>query len=324
MVGLSHKALRLVIRSYLPTQAITWWPTEMLNSRKLPYEDLSITPETFKGSDETEMCPQILGNDPELIALSVKKLEEWGASAIDINMGCPVTKALKHNYGVALMGDIGYASDVVRWTKASTHLPVSVKLRAGFQEDFDYLLNFVNALIDAGVDWVTLHPRVAGAKRRGFADWSQIQKLRKRVSIPIVGNGDIQTAQDVFDMIKETQCDSVMSGRALAARPWMVAQVAKRLGYSVDYVPETPEEEAREYIRVLMRLLDLLIKDHQEGLALRKFRFHVRMTHVWLDFGHRLYADITKAKNTEETFGVLRYYQSHVTLKMVPKTELRQ
>jgi len=324
MVGLSHKALRLVIRSYLPKDATTLWPTEMLNSRKLPYEDLSVTPETLKGAQETEMCPQILGNDPAFISLSVQKLEKWGASAIDINMGCPVTKALKHNYGVALMGDIGYASQVVRWTKTSTGLPVSVKLRAGFQDDFDYLLNFVTALIDAGVDWVTLHPRIAGLKRRGFADWGQIQKLRERVSIPIIGNGDIQTAQDVFDMIKLTKCDSVMAGRALAARPWLVAQVAKRLGYQIDYVPETPEDEAREYLQVLFQLLTLLAEDLPEGLALRKFRFHVRVTHVWLDFGHRLYADITKAKNIEDTYHVLRYYQLHVTLRMVPKTELRQ
>jgi tRNA-dihydrouridine synthase len=296
----------------------------MLNSKKLPFEDLAKTPESMRGEFETNLCPQILGNDAHHISLSVKRLEEWGASGIDINMGCPVTKALKHNYGVALMGDIEYAAQVVKWTKQSTDLPVSVKLRAGFQDDFEFLVNFVEALVDSGVDWVTLHPRLASQKRRGQSDWEQIKKLRERVSIPVVGNGDIQTADDVFRMLEETGCDAVMSGRALAARPWMMSQVAARLGYPVSNCPETPEEEAREYLKCSIFLLKLLAEDLSELLAIRKFRFHIKTTHVWLDFGHRLYADITKAVSVTETLNVLHYYLDHVSLRMSAKTELRQ
>lgn len=324
MVGLSHKALRLVIREYLPEGAVTWWPTEMLNSRKIPFEDLSKTPEALRCVTETELCPQILGNDAFHIAKSVEKLEAWGASAIDINMGCPVTKALKHNYGVALMGDIEYAAQVVRWTKQSTLLPVSVKLRAGLQDDFGYLLEFVQALISAGVNWVTLHPRLADEKRRGHSDWSQIAKLRQLVSIPIIGNGDIQTVDDVFLMLTSTQCDGVMAGRALAAKPWMMAQVGQKLGYQGVSIPEGPYQEGLEYLKCLKKILGYLDQDFNEGLTLRKFRFHVRTTHVWLDFGHKLYADLTKAKTVSETGLVLDHYRTQVPLKMVAKTELRQ
>src|SRR4051794_21153033 len=100
MVGLSHLALRRLVRQYLPEGASTIWPTEMLNSRRLPLEAVGLTPETLRDPDETGLVPQILGNDETAIAQSVKRLREWGAEGIDINMGCPVQKALKHNYGV--------------------------------------------------------------------------------------------------------------------------------------------------------------------------------------------------------------------------------
>src|SRR3954466_9522367 len=150
MVGLSHVHLRALVKSYLPSDAHTIWPTEMLNSRKLPIEDLAVTAETRRSPDESGLNPQILANEEEPIRKSVAKLEEWGAEAIDINMGCPVKKALSHNYGVALMGDAQYAKEVVRMTVKNTKLPVSVKLRAGHQNDLQYLISFVKGLEEEG------------------------------------------------------------------------------------------------------------------------------------------------------------------------------
>lgn len=302
MVGLSHMALRLVLRDYLPAGARTLWPTEMLNSWKIPKEDLAKTPEAFRAPFETELVPQILGNEEEPIRQSVQKLVAWGAEAIDINMGCPVQKALKHNYGVALMGDPAYAAEVVRMTVRHSPVPVSVKLRAGEQGNFEFLLNFVLGIEQAGAAWVTLHPRTAEQKRRGAADWSQIRRLRESVLIPVIGNGDIQTADDVFQMLEDTGCDMVMSGRALAARPWLLWQVGERLGFAPpvgregERAPQTPTEEAAEYGRSLLKLLSILLETQSENLALRKFRFHVRTTGVWLDFGHTLYSEVMLAK----------------------------
>src|SRR6188768_429399 len=110
MVGLTHVALRRVIQDYMPENATTHWPTEMLSSRRLPDENLKTTPETLRSNSENNLVPQILGNEEVAISRSVKRLvNEWGASGIDINMGCPVQKALRHNYGVSLMGDVDYA-----------------------------------------------------------------------------------------------------------------------------------------------------------------------------------------------------------------------
>lgn len=335
MVGLSHRALRQVIQSYMPEGAVTIWPTEMLSSWKLPKEDLSLTPETLKGNDETELIPQILGNEEDPIRQSIIKLADWGAAGIDINMGCPVQKALKHNYGVALMGDINYAAEVtsmaVRASKSLPikKIPVSVKLRAGPQGDFNFLLNFAKALESAGASWLTLHPRTAEQKRRGRADWDQIRELKKHINIPVIGNGDIQTKDCVLSMLERTSCDMVMSGRALAARPWMVWQLGEQLGFQEpklrlgERAPQGPEAEAKEYGKSLNFLWQLLSESHNENLALRKFRFHIRMTCGWLDFGHTLFSVVNLAKNSEEMRVALGKFFSQ-DLQMYPRTELRE
>lgn len=325
MVGLSHVALRMVVRSYLPEDLCTIWPTEMLNSRKLPREDLSRLPEAYRDESETGLVPQILGNDEEHIRISIQKLGAWGAEGIDINMGCPVNKALRHNYGVALMGDPAYAAEVVSMAKRSSDLPVSVKLRAGLQNDFPFLVKFVHGLEKSGANWLTLHPRTAEQKRRGSADWSQIRALRNEVSIPVIGNGDIQTADDVLEMMSETNCDAVMAGRALAARPWMVWQLAEKLGYSMleKRAPSTSFEEGAEYGRSLFRWLEVAEKHFSPEQTMRKFRFHVKTTSVWMVFGHTLVSIAFKSKDLLELKEKLHEFFL-MEQEMVPRTQLRE
>ncbi|MDW8190598.1 MAG: tRNA-dihydrouridine synthase family protein, partial [Pseudobdellovibrionaceae bacterium] len=288
MVGLSHRALRKLIRLYLPKELVICWPTEMLNSRRLPHENLNHLPEVFKDVDEGYFCPQLLGNDQFFLSQSIKKLEEWGAAAVDINMGCPVTKALKHNYGVALMGDPQYAANVVQWSVEAARVPISVKLRAGLQRDVEYLIQFVRRLVDAGASWVTLHPRLAHEARRGRADWDLFPLIRNAIAVPLIGNGDVSHVDDVFYLLETLQCDGVMIGRAAAAKPWLFAQVAQRMGYAPRReLPRNSFEEAREYFACCRRLWRELLIDYGAPLALRKFQFYIRMTHVWLDFGLR-------------------------------------
>ena len=337
MVGLSHVALRRLISDYMPKNAKTHWPTEMLNSRRVPGENLKTTPETLRDDFETNLVPQILGNEEIPIERSVKRLvQEWGASGIDINMGCPVQKALKHNYGVSLMGDVKYAAKVVEITKKNSSVPISVKLRAvGSSQSVGELIVFVNTLVDAGADWITLHPRTAEQKRRGCADWSQITELKKNCKVPIIGNGDIQIASDVVEMLKQTGCDKVMAGRALAARPWMVWQLGEQLGFeSPDLfqnqkAPATGFEEGAEYGRALLKYIDyceyyfMQQAGASESITLRKISYFVRITHVWLEFGHSLMSAVSVAKNLNELRTNIKSF-FEVEQRMMEKTELRQ
>lgn len=329
MVGLTHVAFRLLVRSYLPAGARTLWPTEMLNSRRVPTENLETTPETMRSSEESELVPQILANEPVPILKSVARLEAWGASAIDVNMGCPVKKALSHNYGVALMGDATYAADVVRMTVRASGLPVSVKLRAGKQNDEPYLIRFVQGLEEAGASWIALHPRTAEQMRRGSADWSQIRRVRESLSIPVVGNGDVQTCEDALELLSFTGCDLAMVGRALTARPWLLWQVGESLGWPAppgregERAPRTPLEEGAEYGHALLRLAGLMRLYFREDQGLRKFRFFARTGGPWLAFGHQLYAETTNARSYSELEDrVGRFFLQGQ--EMAGRTELRQ
>ena len=331
MVGLSHVALRELVRDYLPPGATTLWPTEMLNSRRIPSEALGQTAETLKAPRDTHLVPQILGNEEKPIQQSVARLLAWGAVAIDINMGCPVAKALKHNYGVALMGDAGYAADVVRMAVEASPAPVSVKLRGVEQGDFSYLVHFVRGLEKAGASWITLHPRTAAQGRRGRADWDQIRALRDEVGIPVIGNGDVQVAQDIFYMFDHTGADGVMIGRALTSRPWLLWQVGEAWGLPApeqrqsERAPRTSEEEARECARAVRRYLDLCqihFAEFSENLALRKFLFYIKTMSPWLIFGHELFSICSGCR----TFAELRFRLGAFFSReqaMTARTELR-
>lgn len=318
MVGLSHFALRKIVADYLRPDEEMLWPTEMLSSWRLPKENLGQTVESIKNPNEKFICPQILGNEEEPIRQSIIKLQDWGATAIDINMGCPVTKALRHNYGVALMGDPDYAAKVVEMAVRHAKVPVSVKLRAGLQNDLPFLIQFVKRLESAGAAWITLHPRVAGLKRRGRADWSQIAQVKKELHIPVVGNGDVETAEDYASMKVQTGCDGVMMGRALAAKPWLIRSI-------LDGHPffSTPEQESQEYGKNLIRLCDHFKAQDFSFLEMqRKLGFYVRMTHMWLDFGHQLNSLVGKAKEESELRqSLMRFFEQ--SLKMSQRSSLK-
>lgn len=342
MVGLTHAVLRLIVQDYMPEGSQTIWPTEMLNSRRIPNEILGKTSETFVLPNEINLVPQLLGNQSQEITESIVKLNKyWNLSGIDINMGCPVQKALKHNYGVSLMGDMDYAAQVVKYAVEAAdslekNIPISVKLRAvGSDKSLDELCVFIDKLAKAGASWITLHPRTAEQKRRGSADWNQITYLKSRSSIPIIGNGDIQTADDVFTMLSETGADKVMSGRALTVRPWMMWQVGERLGLKApvgrenEKAPQTPEQEGAEYGRMLLKFIHLadqhFIQEikQSENLILRKIQFFVKTNHVWMQFGNELTSVVNRSKTvTELKENVSKFFEMEQA--MFQRTELRQ
>lgn len=323
MVGLSHIALRMVIQSYLPDDCRTIWPSEMLNSRRLPNEDFIKTPELGKSNSDFYFVPQILGNEEKPIQNSIKKLKDWGAHGIDINMGCPVQKALKHNYGVALMGDLDYACRVVEMAACSSDLPVSVKLRAIKSDQSQYDLNhFVERLVNAGAKWITLHPRTPEQQRRGWADWNQVYELKSSISVPVIGNGDIQTIED-YELRIKSGVDMVMIGRALAAKPWLLGQIAESNGLkSAKYIPKNEYEEAREYGLCLEQLCQNLLFWYGNSLALRKLQFYLRMTTPWLEWGHHYIGLAQKAQSIEH---FLQQSESlrQIEQRMYQRTDLR-
>ncbi len=330
MVGLSHVALRELIYDYLPQGACTVFPTEMLNSRRLPYQKVGETPETLVSERDRQqlLVPQLLGNEESFIKSSIERLEKLGTQGIDINMGCPVAKALKHNYGVALMGDPEYAASVVDMAVRNSQRPVTVKLRVGLQNDKDYFYQFCQGLVESGARALTLHPRTAAQKRRGSADWNQIRELKERVSIPIVGNGDVQVWQDAVRMMNETGCDGVMIGRALTARPWILWQIGEALGLETPLgregqkAPNTPESEAKEFGVALESFIHYCFRYFPAPYAQRKIKFYLRVATPWLNFGHFLCKRLGKCQNPPEYNEVIKEFFAKDGLVLASYTNL--
>jgi tRNA-dihydrouridine synthase len=328
MVGLSHLPMRRLLRGYTPEGAKLLWPTEMLNSRRLPNELVGKTLETLRDTQEEGLVPQILGNEECFIHASVKKLLDWGACGIDINMGCPVQKALRHNYGVALMGDPDYARKVVGMTVKASHLPVSVKLRSGHERDMDFLVRFIEGLIEEGAAWLTIHPRLASEGRRGKARWEELRQLRRVIRVPLIGNGDVQTSEDVLTMLEGTHCDMVMVGRALTARPWLLWQIGEDFGWPApvgrvgERAPRTAREEGAESERALNYLLIQFRELYPEALGVRRFQFFIRTSMPWLTFGQSLLGPINSSRSYDHLQMALDHFFSF-DQEMMLKTDLR-
>lgn len=306
MVGISHVAFRELIRSYLPVGIQSLLFTEMLSTRRIPSERLDDAISLRCAPGETGFIPQLLGNEEKFIAPSIAKLMQQGPWGFDINMGCPTSHTLRHNWGVLLVGDRAYASEVVRITKRHTSLPVSVKLRAGQGESATapYLKEFTASLEDAGADWITLHCRSQAQGHKGAANWQLVAEVAAARKIPVVANGDIQTWKDALHLVNEFGVDGAMIGRAATARPWILWQIAHALGHPngpadrmAEKPPLTPEDESREYRVACTRYIDLLEKYFGDSpFALKKFHFFVVQGSRWFLFGHNFWKSTMRAK----------------------------
>jgi tRNA-dihydrouridine synthase B len=330
MVGLSNVAFRELIRGLSsPTnQPILY--TEMLSTRRIPGENLKTSFELKTAPNEKLFVPQLLGNEEKYIQDSVRKLNETSPYAFDINMGCPVSHTLKHNWGVRLMGDADYASQVLEYTKKASSVPVSVKLRgsAGEVVDEQFLLSFTKKLEQCGADWITVHPRPKAQKHKGNANWSLVQLVRNSLSIPVIGNGNIQTAQCAISAWETYQPDGVMIARALTARPWIFWQIAELLGDcnlppNADFLgftscPKGEWEEGWAFIKSLQLLLqNLQIYCSSESDILERVVFHVATASPWLEFGHAFWKSCTKQKTVTALSDMLAEFELRVKSKEI-------
>jgi tRNA-U20-dihydrouridine synthase len=267
MAGITDLSFRLLVRRFGCAMAFT----EMISANGLVMGTEKSYRYLESSSDDKPLGVQIFGSDPGIISEAVRVVTDRGADLIDINMGCPVKKVLKTGAGGALMRDPLKVALIWRRAREATPLPLTVKLRSGWNHDEINTMEIARIAQDCGVDAVILHPRTVSQRFSGAADWSLIEKMKRCLSIPVVGNGDIRRPEDARRMLDVTGCDGVMVGRGVLGRPWIVRGIIQYLEGKNVYLP--PALQERE--SVMNQHLEMNIDFLGEEIGVRNFRKHV-------------------------------------------------
>ncbi|GHU26596.1 tRNA-dihydrouridine synthase [Spirochaetia bacterium] len=219
MAEISHRALRELIESF---GGCDEYFSEMINASTLmsngPFEKWY----TDAGPCPEKVVFQIVGTDPVRIADAAGRLDQLPCRGIDLNMGCPAPAIVRTGAGIRWMESIDRAGALIARVRPAVSHRLSVKLRIGLTDDFDYLLRFCRRLAAEGVDLITLHPRTAKEKLKRSPRWNYVTHLRAELPIPVAGNGDIANVPEL--LLRSGQCDAVMIGRGAVRQPWIFAQ----------------------------------------------------------------------------------------------------
>ncbi len=226
MAGITDRDFRLLIRRLGGCGLVSM---EFISSEGLTRGRASTLKMLHFVDEERPIAIQIYGSDPERMAEAARHVEAMGADVCDVNMGCPANKVLKGCAGAALTADLPLAAAIVRAVRAAVGTPLTVKFRLGMTDDTRTYVELGRICQEEGAAAVTLHPRTARQQFSGRSDWSAIARLKQDLAIPVIGNGDVASAEDAARMLAETGCDGVMIGRASLTNPWIFRQAAALL-----------------------------------------------------------------------------------------------
>ena len=222
MAGITNLPFRVVAREFGCSFAFT----EMISATGL----VRNTAKSYRYLDSSPVDQplgvQIFGSAPSVMAEAAKIAEGNGASLVDINMGCPVRKVVQNGAGAALMKDPERIRNILQAVRAAINIPLSVKIRSGWNKSAINAVNIALIAQDCGVDAITIHPRTAEQGFSGSADWQIINQVQKILSIPVIGSGDIRTGPDALEMKRVSCCDAFMVGRGALGNPWIFQDIA--------------------------------------------------------------------------------------------------
>lgn len=292
LAGITNHVFRLICREQGACLAFT----EMVSVNGMVREGSKTLALLASSEQDRPLGVQLFGDNAELLAQAAGMIGDQ-AELIDVNMGCPVRKVVGTGAGSALLKDTARIAEIVRSVRKATKLPLTIKIRSGWQCGDDTWLEVGKIAEAEGCDAITLHPRSRNQMFSGQADWSQITRLKQLVTIPVIGSGDLFTPQDCQRMLQETGCDGLMVARGSLGNPWIFRQTRELLAGQ----PITPITAA-DRVETALKHLDLFTAEAGEAVALREMKKHLG----WYIHGVSQAAALRRQVNTSQSLDELK------------------
>ncbi len=267
MAGVTDRAFRLLVRE----QGCPLCFGEMVSAKAICHRNEKTLRMLETTAEDRPFALQLFGNEPETVAEAAKFVEATGfADIIDFNMGCPVPKIVNNGEGSALMKQPLLVEKILTTLCRAVKLPVTVKIRKGFDDEHINAVDIARIAENAGVAAIAVHGRTREQYYAGAADWDIIAAVKDALTIPVIGNGDIRSIKDMRDIFAKTKCDGIMVGRAAQGNPWLFGQLIA--AFNRKPLPNAPT--AAERTAIMLKHLSLLVADKGEYIGLREMRKH--------------------------------------------------
>ena len=290
LAGITDMAFRRVCKSF----GAAYSETEMVSAKALSFGDKKSF-ELMKIADDEHPCGvQLFGSEPEIIASSAKLAVESGADIIDINMGCPAPKVANNGCGSALMKNPALCGEIVGAVKNAVDVPVTVKIRKGFDKTAPNAVEVAKICEQNGADAITVHGRTRDQYYSGQCDLDIIKQVKENVSIPVIGNGDIRDIKSAERMFDYTACDAVMVARAALGNPWIFKILTEYFEKGI--IISEPNSEDK--LRIMREHIELVVKYKGEYMGMLQSRKHI----AWYLKGFK---DAAKFRNEAGTLSTL-------------------
>lgn len=267
MAGVTDLPFRMICKKYGNPGLVC---NEMVSAKAIWYKDEK-TLEMIKCEEEKKpISMQIFGSEPEVMGKAAAFLSDY-TDILDINMGCPAPKVVKNGDGSKLLLDLENIQKITEEVVKNSTKPVTVKIRKGWDEENIVAVEVAKIIEKAGADAIIIHGRTRNQFYSGIADWEIIKKVKDAVTIPVIGNGDIQSEEDALKMFEQTNVDGIMIGRGALGNPW----IFKKIIYYLENSKKIEEISNAEKFKVMQEHFDLLLQYKGEYTATREIRKHV-------------------------------------------------
>lgn len=284
MAGVSDLAGRYFAAKYGAGLTVT----EMATSRGLIIRNKRTMKTILTHPDARPFSVQIFGEKPEIVGEAARIVQDAGADALDLNVGCPVKKIVRAGAGAALLKNIPSLTKIIEAVRKSISIPFTIKIRSGWDEKNIVAKDVARIAQEEGVDAVTLHPRTASQGFGGIANWALIGEVAAAVDIPIIASGDIKTPEDALAAINQTGCAGLMIGRAAMGNPFLFREIAAALEAKDAPPPASPSEK----LTVALEHLDISLGYHEAKTGVALWRKHLCWYARGMPFAARYRAEI--------------------------------